>query len=172
MSRPSGSGHDPTSSKGRVARRRFGVRANPDYPAATRGAGQRWRDRRGSRRRQHARRRLPGIASTAIAKSDIAILNFALTLEYLEAAFYAEAVSKGNFSGETKVFADVVAAHEAAHVRFLRKALGAKAVKKPKFALKDTLTNVAKFQATANVLEDTASPRTSVRSETSKARRS
>jgi len=33
--------------------------------------------------------------------------------------------------------------------------LPAKAVKKPKFDFKDTVTNVAKFQATANVLEDT-----------------
>jgi rubrerythrin len=99
---------------------------------------------------------LPQLAlGASVPKSDIAILNFALTLEYLEAAFYAEAVSKGNFSGETKAFADVVAAHEAAHVAFLRKALGAKAVKKPKFDFKGTTTDVAKFQATAQALEDT-----------------
>jgi rubrerythrin len=99
---------------------------------------------------------LPQLAlGASVPKSDIAILNFALTLEYLEAAFYAEAVSKGNFSGETKAFADVVAAHEAAHVAFLRKALGAKAVKKPKFDFKGTTADVAKFQATAQALEDT-----------------
>jgi len=99
---------------------------------------------------------LPQLAFGAgVPKSDIAILNFALTLEYLEAAFYAEAVSKGNFNGETKSFADVVAAHEAAHVAFLRKALGSKAVKKPKFDFKGTTTDVAKFQATAQALEDT-----------------
>jgi rubrerythrin len=99
---------------------------------------------------------LPQLAlGASVPKSDIAILNFALTLEYLEAAFYAEAVSKGNFSGETKMFADVVSAHEAAHVAFLRKALGAKAVKKPKFDFKGTTTDLGKFQATAQALEDT-----------------
>jgi rubrerythrin len=99
---------------------------------------------------------LPAVAFGAgVPASDIAILNFALTLEYLEAEFYAQAVSRGNFSGETRTFADKVAAHEAAHVGFLKKALGRKAVKKPKFDFKDTVTNVAKFQATANVLEDT-----------------
>jgi rubrerythrin len=99
---------------------------------------------------------VPSLAFGAgVPRSDIAILNFALTLEYLEAAFYAEAASKGKFSGETAQFAQVVAAHEAAHVAFLKKALGAKAVKKPKFDFKGTTTDVAKFQATAQTLEDT-----------------
>ncbi len=98
---------------------------------------------------------LPSLASAGVAKSDVAILNFALTLEYLEAAFYAEAVSKGRFSGEVGKFASIVSKHETAHVAFLKGALGKAAVPKPKFNFKDTTTNEAKFKATAQVLEDT-----------------
>jgi hypothetical protein len=98
---------------------------------------------------------IPGIASAGVAKSDVAILNIALTLEYLEAAFYAEAVSKGRFSGKVGTFAHVVAKHEAAHVAFLKSALGSAAVKSPKFDFKGTTTDQAKFMATAQVLEDT-----------------
>jgi Ferritin-like domain len=98
---------------------------------------------------------LPSIASAGVSASDVAILNFALTLEYLEAAFYNEAVSKGRFSGEVGNFARIVASHENAHVAFLKGALGAKAVKKPRFNFKGTTTNQAKFQATAQALEDT-----------------
>jgi hypothetical protein len=98
---------------------------------------------------------MPSIASAGTAASDVAILNFALTLEYLEAAFYAEAVSKGRFTGKTGAFARVVAKHEAAHVAFLKSALGSAAVKKPVFDFKGTTTDKAKFMATAQVLEDT-----------------
>jgi hypothetical protein len=98
---------------------------------------------------------LPSIASAGVAASDVAILNFALTLEYLEAAFYAEAVSKGKFRGKVGQFAKVVSGHENAHVAFLKGALGSAAVKKPSFDFKGTTTNLAKFKATAQVLEDT-----------------
>lgn len=100
---------------------------------------------------------LPSLAGagTKVAASDVAILNFALTLEYLEAAFYAEAVSKGRFSGKVGKFARVVSAHENAHVAFLKGALGSAAVKQPRFNFKGTTTNLAKFKATAQVLEDT-----------------
>ena len=99
---------------------------------------------------------LPSLASAAsIPSSDIAILNFALTLEYLEAEFYAQAVAKGSFTGDTNTFARTVAAHESAHVKFLQGALGTKAVKKPSFDFKDTVTDQTKFEATATVLEDT-----------------
>jgi hypothetical protein len=98
---------------------------------------------------------IPGIASAGVAKSDVAILNYALTLEYLEAAFYAEAVRQGKFTGKTGAFAGVVARHEQAHVAFLKSALGTAAVKSPKFDFKGTTTDEAKFMATAQVLEDT-----------------
>jgi hypothetical protein len=99
---------------------------------------------------------LPSIADAgAIPASDIAILNFALTLEYLEAAFYADAVAAGKLTGETARFASVVAQHEGAHVTFLKKVLGAKAVAKPKFEFKGTTTDQAMFEATADVLENT-----------------
>ncbi len=98
---------------------------------------------------------LPSIASAGVASGDIEILNFALTLEYLEAAFYLEAVKKGRFSGKVGKFASIVSQHENAHVAFLKGALGNAAVAKPKFNFKGTTTNKAKFMATAQVLEDT-----------------
>jgi rubrerythrin len=91
----------------------------------------------------------------AQSSSDIAILNFALTLEYLEASFYAEALRMGGFSGELRTFTRVVARHEATHVAALKQVLGRRAVKKPKFNFRGTTENARKFKATAQVLEDT-----------------
>jgi hypothetical protein len=100
---------------------------------------------------------LPSIAAAASATpaSDVAILNFALTLEYLESSFYAEALMKGALTGESKTFAKVVAGHEAAHVAALKAALGTSAVAEPKFDFKGTTSNQAMFQATSEVLEYT-----------------
>jgi len=98
---------------------------------------------------------IPSLAMASGSASDVAILNYALTLEYLEAAFYAEAVSMGKFAGNVGTFAQIVSAHENAHVTFLKGALGSAAVKKPTFDFKGTTTDEAKFKATAQVLEDT-----------------
>jgi hypothetical protein len=100
---------------------------------------------------------LPAVASASgrVAKSDVAILNFALTLEYLEAAFYTQAVASGALTGDLAKFAGIVKAHEVAHVAFLKGALGKAAVKKPKFDFKGTTSDAKKFAATAQVLEDT-----------------
>ena len=91
----------------------------------------------------------------AASSNDVAILNYALTLEYLEATFYAEAVSSGALSGATATFARTVAQHEAAHVAALKKALGSSAIAKPSFNFKGTTEDQAKFQKTAMVLENT-----------------
>src|SRR5579859_1051809 len=97
---------------------------------------------------------LPSIAS-ALTNRDTEILNFALTLEYLEATFYAEAVHKGALSGRTLQFAKVVAGHEADHVKALKHVLGAAAVAKPRFNFHGTTSHQDKFQQTAIALEDT-----------------
>ena len=101
---------------------------------------------------------LSGLAAPALGKpskrQDVAILNYALTLEYLESAFYAEAVSKGALSGAPLSAAKLVRDHELAHVAFLRKALGRAAVKTPKFDFKNTTADKETFVKSAVALED------------------
>jgi Ferritin-like domain len=89
-------------------------------------------------------------------KGDIGILNFALTLEYLERAFYDEATRKGKITdAKTATFLKVVTHDERKHVEFLKKALGKHAVKAPKFNFHGTTSDQATFQKTAYVLENT-----------------
>ena len=98
------------------------------------------------------------ISSTHRSKrNDVKILNFALTLEFLEAAFYQQAVANSAFgsSAPLQAFAETVAKHEAAHVKFLKGALGSAAIKSPKFDFGNAVTDQATFAATAEVLEDT-----------------
>ena len=67
-------------------------------------------------------------------KGDIGILNYALTLEYLEAAFYNGATAANlSLTPQAVGVPEDVTADENAHVKFLKKALGAKAAKEPKF---------------------------------------
>ncbi len=96
-----------------------------------------------------------GAQGGGLPKSDVTILNFALTLEYLESTFYQRAVASGKLQGSLATFAQVVAGHEAAHVQALLSTLGSKAVKKPSFDFKGTTSDPKKFAATAQVLEDT-----------------
>ncbi len=97
-----------------------------------------------------------GRPPAAFGKGDIGILNYALTLEYLEAAFYNSATAANlSLDAQTAAFLKVVTKDENAHVAYLKKALGSAAVKSPKFDFKGTTKDPAMFKATSEVLENT-----------------
>ncbi|HEY3959643.1 MAG TPA: ferritin-like domain-containing protein [Solirubrobacteraceae bacterium] len=87
---------------------------------------------------------------------DAAILNFALTLEYLESAFYEVKGRQVGLSGQAKAYAKQFGAEEGEHVVALTaaiKQLGGAPVKKPTFVFPPT--DEKSFLALASVLENT-----------------
>jgi rubrerythrin len=75
-------------------------------------------------------------AFAAGGTTDVDILNFALTLEYLESTFYEEAKKRVKASGELKSLLPLLASDEKQHVEALEgtiKKLGGKPVEMPKF---------------------------------------
>jgi rubrerythrin len=88
--------------------------------------------------------------------SDVDILNFALTLEYLESSFYEEAKTRAKASGELKSLIGLLAKDEQEHVEALTatiKSLGGKPVAEPKFDF--PYGNTAGFLKLAQTFEDT-----------------
>jgi hypothetical protein len=115
--------------------------------------------------------------------SDADVLNYALTLEYLEATFYTQALggqgttgvpasrarfNRGKITGDRQ-FAGFggrirsnaydllrdIRDHEVVHVEFLRSQLGGAAVGPCTFNFSSALRNVGSFLATAQLLENT-----------------
>jgi rubrerythrin len=98
---------------------------------------------------------LPDFASSKpSAKQDAEILNFALTMEYVQLGFYEEALSRGTLSGELREFAQRVGNQEKAHLDFIRKALGKGAGKKPELNFGEDTGSPEAFTQAALKLED------------------
>lgn len=94
--------------------------------------------------------------AAAQGSRDVSILNYALTLEYLQAAFYTEAERMRALRGRASNAAVVVGGVERAHVRAFKDVLGSKAVKSPSFDFQGTTEDQNAFLKTAVAFEDLA----------------
>jgi len=90
--------------------------------------------------------------------NDLEILNYALTLEYLEAEFYTKGISGGVLKGRDLELVTPIRDHEKSHVAAVTqtiKDLGGKPVSKPEFVFPGgTFDNKKKFLTTASAFEE------------------
>ena len=98
------------------------------------------------------------IAKADVSTTDLEILNYALTLEYLEAEFYTNGLKGNALSGRDRELIEPIRDHEQEHVKAVRQTirdLGGRAVSKPEFSFPDgTFTDKKKFLETASAFEE------------------
>jgi rubrerythrin len=100
-------------------------------------------------------------AQSGLPQSVVDVLNFALTLEELEAEFYVMGTNAAGLipASDRQIFT-TIRDHEVAHVQFLRNALGSQAVAKPTFdftagGMFTPFTDYEQFKALSQAFEDT-----------------
>jgi hypothetical protein len=96
-------------------------------------------------------------SEAAAQVTDLQILNFGLRFERLQASFYTEADSIGTIGrmpADKQEWAEVLGAHERAHVRIIKKVLGRRAERRPFFDFGDATGSDSKFTRTAVAMED------------------
>jgi rubrerythrin len=109
---------------------------------------------------------LAAVSSEAFGQSlprqIVDILNYALTLEYLESSFYRVALNQADLiPSHTRAVFETIGKHEAAHVSTLKNALGSAAVEKPNFDFTaggkyaDVFQKYETFIGVAQTFEDT-----------------
>jgi hypothetical protein len=93
----------------------------------------------------------------AAAQDDVAILNFGLRFERLQATFYTQADEMGTIatmSAAKREWARTLGAHERAHVKIIKQVLGRKAEGRPTFDFGKANETDRAFTRTAVAMED------------------
>ena len=96
-------------------------------------------------------------ASAGAAITDVAILNFGLRFERLQATFYTQAEEMGtiaSMSAAKRRWAQTLGAHERAHVKIIKQVLGRRAEGRPAFDFGSANETDAAFTKTAVAMED------------------
>ncbi|MBD0291861.1 MAG: ferritin-like domain-containing protein [Thermoleophilia bacterium] len=99
--------------------------------------------------------KLEALAAPSRAQ-DRRILNFLLVLEYVQEAFYREALERGNLEGELRRYARLVHENERVHLSFLRRLLGDGARERPSVDFGETTSDSQRFLRAAVALEEAA----------------